>query len=128
MLRAKAVLWSCAAIMPLLGFGAWYGSSAQCWPGCCEVNAAGLGASLSGAKVASTCCPDGPCCPECCTPDCCVGVKVASGKEKLTSTTACCSDGDCSTTSTTKVAAAFVCPITGKELPCPLCCPLNQKK
>ena len=22
----------------------------------------------------------------------------------------------------------FICPETGEELPCPLCCPLNQKK
>ncbi|MBI1914101.1 MAG: hypothetical protein HYS12_05100 [Planctomycetes bacterium] len=22
----------------------------------------------------------------------------------------------------------YVCPITGEELPCPLCCPLNQNK
>lgn len=25
-------------------------------------------------------------------------------------------------------AAGYVCPITGEELPCPLCCPLNQTK
>jgi len=24
-------------------------------------------------------------------------------------------------------AAGFICPITGEELPCPKCCPLNQK-
>jgi hypothetical protein len=23
---------------------------------------------------------------------------------------------------------AFICPITGEELPCPKCCPLNQNK
>jgi len=31
-----------------------------------------------------------------------------------------------SLTSPTK-AAGFICPITGEELPCPKCCPLNQK-
>ncbi len=25
-------------------------------------------------------------------------------------------------------AEGYVCPITGEELPCPLCCPLNQGK
>jgi hypothetical protein len=25
-------------------------------------------------------------------------------------------------------AAPYVCPITGEELPCPNCCPLNQRK
>ncbi len=25
-------------------------------------------------------------------------------------------------------AGGFVCPITGEELPCPICCPLNQSK
>jgi hypothetical protein len=25
-------------------------------------------------------------------------------------------------------ATAYVCPITGEELPCPNCCPLNQTK
>jgi len=25
-------------------------------------------------------------------------------------------------------AGSFVCPITGEELPCPNCCPLNQGK
>ncbi len=25
-------------------------------------------------------------------------------------------------------ASGYVCPITGEELPCPLCCPLNQGK
>jgi hypothetical protein len=25
-------------------------------------------------------------------------------------------------------ASAFVCPITGEELPCPNCCPLNTKR
>lgn len=25
-------------------------------------------------------------------------------------------------------AAGYVCPITGEELPCPNCCPLNQSK
>ena len=25
-------------------------------------------------------------------------------------------------------AAAFICPITGEELPCPKCCPLNSKQ
>ena len=24
------------------------------------------------------------------------------------------------------VSASFVCPLTGEELPCPNCCPLNQ--
>jgi hypothetical protein len=27
-----------------------------------------------------------------------------------------------------KQAGGFVCPITGEELPCPDCCPLNQGK
>lgn len=26
------------------------------------------------------------------------------------------------------VEGAFVCPLTGEELPCPNCCPLNQGK
>jgi hypothetical protein len=25
-------------------------------------------------------------------------------------------------------AAGYICPITGEELPCPNCCPLNQKR
>jgi hypothetical protein len=25
-------------------------------------------------------------------------------------------------------AGSYVCPITGEELPCPKCCPLNQRK
>ena len=25
-------------------------------------------------------------------------------------------------------AEAFICPLTGEELPCPNCCPLNQQK
>jgi hypothetical protein len=25
-------------------------------------------------------------------------------------------------------AGAYVCPLTGEELPCPKCCPLNQGK
>lgn len=25
-------------------------------------------------------------------------------------------------------ASSFVCPITGEELPCPNCCPLNTKR
>lgn len=25
-------------------------------------------------------------------------------------------------------AASYVCPLTGEELPCPLCCPLNGSK
>lgn len=25
-------------------------------------------------------------------------------------------------------AEGYVCPITGEELPCPLCCPLSQEK
>ena len=29
---------------------------------------------------------------------------------------------------TEKQAGGFVCPITGEELPCPNCCPLNQGK
>lgn len=24
--------------------------------------------------------------------------------------------------------AAYVCPLTGEELPCPACCPLNERK
>ncbi len=27
-----------------------------------------------------------------------------------------------------QAAAAYVCPLTGEQLPCPLCCPLNQEK
>jgi hypothetical protein len=27
-----------------------------------------------------------------------------------------------------QTAASYVCPITGEELPCPLCCPLNEGK
>jgi hypothetical protein len=27
-----------------------------------------------------------------------------------------------------KAKAGYVCPITGETLPCPKCCPLNQKK
>ncbi len=26
------------------------------------------------------------------------------------------------------VAATYTCPITGEELPCPNCCPLNQRQ
>ena len=26
-----------------------------------------------------------------------------------------------------QAAAAFVCPLTGEELPCPNCCPMNGK-
>lgn len=25
-------------------------------------------------------------------------------------------------------AATFICPVTGEELPCPNCCPLNQQE
>jgi uncharacterized membrane protein len=25
-------------------------------------------------------------------------------------------------------AESYVCPLTGEELPCPLCCPLNESK
>jgi hypothetical protein len=28
----------------------------------------------------------------------------------------------------TREAQGYTCPITGEELPCPLCCPLNQTK
>jgi hypothetical protein len=28
--------------------------------------------------------------------------------------------------STTATKAGYICPITGEELPCPCCCPLNQ--
>ena len=29
---------------------------------------------------------------------------------------------------TPQQAGGFVCPVTGEELPCPNCCPLNQQK
>ena len=48
--------------------------------------------------TAKTCCPEGDCCPE---------------------------DGCCS--GKTQKAAAYMCPVTGEELPCPDCCPFNQK-
>jgi hypothetical protein len=122
MVNAKSVLWSCVAIMPLLGFGAWYHTSSGCWFGCCEANAAGLRTALAEAKVTSSCCPSGSCCPECCTPSCCQELNVAA-KDKLSSTGDCCADGSCCTAA--KAPAAFVCPLTGQELPCPNCCPLN---
>ncbi len=25
-------------------------------------------------------------------------------------------------------ASAYTCPVTGQELPCPMCCPLNQTR
>ncbi len=33
-----------------------------------------------------------------------------------------------SRTATAPKAEGYVCPLTGEELPCPKCCPLNQKK
>jgi hypothetical protein len=125
MVKAKSVLWSCAAIMPLLGFGAWYSTSPGYWLGCCDADAAEVGTSLAQAKVTSDCCPDGPCCPECCTPSCCQEVKVAAVKGKAGD---CCADGSCCTTPATKTVAAFVCPLTGQELPSPNCCPLSDTK
>jgi hypothetical protein len=129
MVKAKSALWSCTVIMPLLGLGAWYGASSGCWLGWCDANAAGLAVSLAGPpKVTSNCCPDGPCCPECCTPSCCEEVKVVAVKDKLSTAGDCCSDGSCCTTSATKAVAAFVCPLTGQDLPCPNCCPLNGSR
>jgi hypothetical protein len=128
MVQAKSVLWSCAAILPLLGFGAWYGTSSGSWSGCCDIAAAGLTTSVAQAKVAIDCCPDGRCCPECCTPSCCQQVKVAAANETRSSDSDCCSDASCCTITATNTVAAFVCPLTGQELPCPNCCPLNGTK
>jgi hypothetical protein len=60
------------------------------------------------AKVAEDCCPDPSsapgCCPEC-QPDCCLATRNSQPSK----------------------TADFVCPVTGEILPCPDCCPLNQK-
>jgi hypothetical protein len=57
------------------------------------------------AAAKFNCCDDPTCCPGCCPecpPDCCPDAQGAK-------------------------AEAFTCPLTGEELPCPNCCPLNQK-
>jgi hypothetical protein len=66
-------------------------------------------AASPGPAAHVNCCNDPSCPPACCPdcpPDCCPG---------------CCAD-------TAKVkAASFTCPLTGEELPCPDCCPLNRQ-
>jgi hypothetical protein len=121
MVTGKLVLWSCAAIAPVLGVGAWYGTHSDCcWPGCCGANAT---AQVESQTVAAECCSDGPCCPDCCYPDCCeVEAKVLAAEPtvKEKSDSDCCSTGNCCTAPAAKKtalvqAAEKVCPL------CPLC-------
>jgi hypothetical protein len=38
----------------------------------------------------------------------------------------CASTRTAESVSMTAVTAGYICPLTGEELPCPECCPLNQ--
>jgi hypothetical protein len=89
------------------------------------------------AVESDSCCVTG----DCCCPgqgSCCDPAKRVAGAVKATKGTSCCVTGDCCCPGqgsccdpNAKAKAAegpFICPITGEELACPNCCPLNQKK
>jgi hypothetical protein len=99
----RAWLWSPVAVLPLLAVGAWFG-----------LRAANVEAPAQTESASLTTC----CTPDCCPPDCCPG---------------CCEVGQAAknnpvakTDEQAKVAV-FICPLTGEQLPCPQCCPLNQQ-
>jgi hypothetical protein len=132
MLSRKNVLWSVAAVVPLLGLGAWYAMPlGYCSPDCREAKASLSAASQPVSKVAAHCCPDGDCCPDCfpgcclqCPPDCCAeGVKPQPVKAEVKPSSAddCCLGGNCclGTKKAPPVwASEFVGPICP---PCPFC-------
>ena len=73
------------------------------------------------------CCLDPNCPPGCCEeclPDCLLTITA----EACCPESECCPDGACCVTAASaEKTAGFTCPLTGEELACPNCCPLNQK-
>jgi hypothetical protein len=120
----KTLLWSFAAMLPLLGLGAWYGAHPGfCCPGCCGMKASVAVEPSSLANTASDCCPEGSCCPECCFPGCCDdGAKAQAEKPaaKVSSAGDCCSGGSCCVAPAAKKTSAAQ---TGDKCcpPCPFC-------
>ena len=88
--------------MPLLVVGAWFGLRAA--------NAETL-APTQSASLAECCTPD--CCPPDCCPGCCNSGQVAKGNQAAKTDQ--------------QAKAVYICPLTGEQLACPECCPLNQK-
>lgn len=83
------------------------------------------------------CCLTGDCCCPlqglCCDPD--AKAKATPGVKYVKKAGAgCCVTGNCccpgqgSCCGEAKATEAFTCPITGEELHCPNCCPLNKAK
>jgi hypothetical protein len=62
------------------------------------------------------CCPPDcyPGCCDACPPDCCTTSQAS--KDRLEAKA-----------NTPANEAGYICPLTGEELPCPSCCPLNQQ-
>jgi hypothetical protein len=98
-------LWSLVAVVPLVAAGAWFG-----------LEAAGpetAAPTESPSASLSDCCPPECCPPECC-PWCCDSGQVATAKPAAKA-------------NDQAQAESYICPLTGEELPCPTCCPLNQQ-
>jgi hypothetical protein len=103
-MNRRALLWPCLAALPLLGVGAWSGPQP----------AADARASAQVQCCPPDCClPD--CCPECCLPGCCEAGPLAT------------KGGPAAETNEQGKAQSYICPLTGEELPCARCCPLNQQ-
>ena len=54
---------------------------------------------------------------------------LTAGTPAQTKTDApCCKTAKANAPAKVVKAKGYICPLTGEELPCPNCCPLNQKK
>jgi hypothetical protein len=104
-MHQRAWLFTLAAALPLLAGAGWLTSN--------------LVAGNRPATSESCCTPD--CCPDCypgccdaCPPDCCAAQPATNGKTLADS-------------KNRAKEGPYTCPLTGEELPCPECCPLNEK-
>lgn len=80
------------------------------------------------------CCITGDCCcpgqGSCCDPAArakVAGKVVVKKGPGCCATDNCCCPGNGSCCAASGKAGSFICPITGEELACPNCCPLNKK-
>jgi hypothetical protein len=92
-------LWSLVAVVPLVAVGAWFGLKAA--------SAQTALPTESPSASLSDCCPL-ECCPECCDTGQVAKEQPAAAASNQAKT------------------ESYTCPLTGEELPCPTCCPLNR--
>ena len=109
----RIALWSAVLILPLVmgaaSFGLYHANK------------------TNGPLSLADCCLDPTCPPGCCEecpPDCLLTITAKACCPE----SECCPDGACcATAARAEKSAGFTCPLTGEELACPNCCPLNQK-